>query len=919
MLVFCPNCGSRLEIPGHMEAAVGRKCPECGADFGGPQAQEQAPPAEAKPAGPLKLTKGGETARYAGPTPGAETERPTARGPTSITAPVPAHGAPAQVRRVDPAGCELLEEIGRRGAGVLYEARQIQSGDPFLVRRLLPEGGSVVDAERWALNASKLQSLRHRRVVNVMGVGLREGSPHCVVDRAAGHDLAELVARQTGGRPLNARQAVGIALDVIDGMAAAHGAGVVHGDLKPSNVFVDDSGRASVCDFGFAPRALEGGEPVASEHVMGWLPYAAPELVREGPDRADERSDSYGLGALLYYMLTGLPPFSADEAKSLVETVLGEAPVPLSDLNPKVPEELSGVVMRAIEKERSRRPANVQAIAIELRRFERAAREKLPAARAARGRPGRRALKSLAAVVLVGAAGFGAYWFLRRSGMESRIAAARDYVRQARAVERAPGRSAEAVELYRRAAAEAEGTPQEADMTILLADALVRAGEPREAADLLERAAETSFPRAGEAKVLAGRARILAGRTEDALRRWERIVRSPGPPRLSERVAEAGLDAAGTLLDSGRFEEAKAVLGFMVRLPGLAAQAGDLGGVEARARALLGEALAALGEREAARKEFDRVLLQIDELPEARARAARGLVRVAASKGPPIDLGPEEEEALGASARARLEYARLLVWRSRANEAEAVLSKLGPEEGGDPAWVALVSGELDEALGRIDAAGARYREAVRLAGESPEGARVRASATAGEARLKLRLGRAEQALEKFREVSRSFAAEAAGAVASAMVGEADSLRLLGRLDEAARRYGEAIAFSESGTQFDVRRSHLAALAGLGEVSMGTRARARAQGHFERLAEEPDAGFLGMIALAMTGEIAEAELLTAAESEAPDLAARAFYAAGLRRELAGDTVQADVLFKRAVSSSGGTSWYGALAEKRLAQE
>ncbi|MHC5055300.1 MAG: protein kinase domain-containing protein [Planctomycetota bacterium] len=914
MLLFCPSCGERFEIPGHEEANVAHKCPACGVEFGG----ERAATKDDEPAPPkLKFTSGGETSMDVGPRRTDVGPRRTGVGQrTGVTRGTPVPGAGRRApQKLEPDKCELDSEISRDGSGVLFEARDTETGKPVVVRQLLPEGGSVADAQRWALAATKLQNVRHHRLVSVLGVGLREGSPHTVVERVSGQNLAEM----TGGGRLGARQAAQLTLQIVEALSAAHGVGSVHGDLKPSNIMIDTQGRARVTDFGMLPRALKDGELEESAHVAGWMPFAAPELVRDGPEAADERSDSYSIGALLYFMLTGKAPFEADELRTLSAAVLEETPVAPSVLNPKVPADLDALIMRALEKDPNFRPANAQAVAVEIRRVEKAG---LLAARKRRwvragGGGGGRWLKALALIVVLGGGGFGAYWFINRAWKAAALSRAKQNLTDARALEKKSGltRNEDAIALYREAAKEASRSPEEARYLVEYARALLRAGKVKEALEILERAAALKSQDAVDAKVILPSALARAGRLDEARKAWDELG-GPGHDSLIQaKVVEEGLGAADDLLDSGGDEDARDVLLFL-RAVSKAPGAKPLPkGVKARMRAALGDAFAALGKTGEARAEYCAVLTDEETPGAGRVWAADGLERLAS--GPArLELSAEEMAALTVSPLAQARYARTLLARGHAQQAGVLVSTaLSSARKGTEAraWADLAAGEADEASGRFDSATLHFENAASIAAKLEGAVEVVALARVGKARVGLRLGRAAASTREFQAIAERHATNprTVEAVAAALVGAGDALRVTSQPGEASRSYRKVITAYGSH-----RPSYLQALAGIGEIQIETRSREKARDTFAKLATEGTPGVFGLIGQMMNGATGTGELAEAAEREGPDIAARAFYCAGLRHELDGRADQARDFFKRAAEAAKDVSWYRLLATRRM---
>jgi tetratricopeptide (TPR) repeat protein len=201
------------------------------------------------------------------------------------------------------------------------------------------------------------------------------------------------------------------------------------------------------------------------------------------------------------------------------------------------------------------------------------------------------------------------------------------------------------------------------------------------------------------------------------------------------------------------------------------------------------------------------------------------------------------------------------------------------------------------------------RAAARLAG----GVGVRALASVGKARVSLRLGSAAASTAEFRAIAGRYGTDTRTleAVAAALVGAGDALRVASQPGEASRSYRKVITAYSSH-----RPSYLQALAGIGEIQVETRSREKARDTFAKLAAEGDGGVFGLIGQMMNGAIGTGELIEVAEREGPDIAARAFYCAGLRLELDGRADQARAFFKRAEEEAKNVSWYRLLAKRRM---
>ncbi len=247
---------------------------------------------------------------------------------------------------------ELGEVIGRGGMGTVFRAVDSVLGRPVAVKILRGplaehDSSSVARFEREARAAA---SLNHPAVVAVYDTGADDTSRFIVMELVVGQSL-EAILRQGG--PLDPDRAAEIAAQVADALAAAHRAGIVHRDIKPANVMVAGDGTVKVLDFGIA-RAIDGATLTQNAVVLGTVAYMSPEQAAGRP--ADERSDIYSLGCLLYAMLAGHPPFTGDGAAAVLHQHANIAPRPLRDEGNHVPRSLEAVMLEMLEKSPDRRP-----------------------------------------------------------------------------------------------------------------------------------------------------------------------------------------------------------------------------------------------------------------------------------------------------------------------------------------------------------------------------------------------------------------------------------------------------------------------------------------------------------------------------------------------------------------------------------
>jgi hypothetical protein len=247
---------------------------------------------------------------------------------------------------------ELGEVIGRGGMGTVYRATDLVLKRTVAVK-VLP--AALADADpthvaRFEREARAAASLNHPGVVAVYDTGVDEATRFIVMECVTGRDLAAILREQA---PLEPARAVSIAERVADALAAAHAAGIVHRDVKPANVMVAEDGSVKVLDFGIA-RALDGATLTHGASVLGSAAYMAPEQALG--ERADERSDIYSLGCVLYAMLTGRPPFTGEAAAAVLHQHVNAETRPPSQINPRVPPALDALVIAMLAKAPDARP-----------------------------------------------------------------------------------------------------------------------------------------------------------------------------------------------------------------------------------------------------------------------------------------------------------------------------------------------------------------------------------------------------------------------------------------------------------------------------------------------------------------------------------------------------------------------------------
>jgi tetratricopeptide (TPR) repeat protein len=253
----------------------------------------------------------------------------------------------------------VLRPIARGGMAEVYEVEHIESGEHLALKQLMAKGTAL---QRFNREYEAMIRLNHPNIVRVYHYGLHDGMPWLTMELLRGDQVQ--VAAKNAGRPGDAarnREVIRIAHDVARALDHIHRRGLVHRDLKSANVLVLPDGRVKILDFG-TTRLVDGLEAITKPgEFLGTLHYAAPEQVR-GKD-LDGRADLYALGTLMYRLLSGVLPFQTDNLNQLAKQVVRDAPKPIRELVPGVPEELAQLVHALLEKKPEDRPQSGGAVA----------------------------------------------------------------------------------------------------------------------------------------------------------------------------------------------------------------------------------------------------------------------------------------------------------------------------------------------------------------------------------------------------------------------------------------------------------------------------------------------------------------------------------------------------------------------------
>jgi predicted Ser/Thr protein kinase len=243
-------------------------------------------------------------------------------------------------------GCEIEAFIAAGGMGAVYRARKSLLGRTVAVKVLYSHlCADPVLLKRFLREAQLAASFDHPSIVKVYDVGEEKGRHFIVMEYVEGRDLRDILNKDG---PLPAAKAVRIARQVAEALAYAHERGVVHRDIKPANIIHTSSGTVKVADLGLARPIEEETQVTASGQLLGTPAFMSPEQCRG--EAVDGRSDLYSLGATLYMLLCGKPPFQADSAAAVIHRVINERPPSLDDLVPGVPEKVVALIKRLMAK-----------------------------------------------------------------------------------------------------------------------------------------------------------------------------------------------------------------------------------------------------------------------------------------------------------------------------------------------------------------------------------------------------------------------------------------------------------------------------------------------------------------------------------------------------------------------------------------
>ena len=262
---------------------------------------------------------------------------------------------------------QIIEELGRGGMGRVYKVLDKDIDEKMALKLLNLEVATDEKIIKRFQNELKFaRKITHKNVCKMYHLAKKEETPYITMEYVPGEDLKSLIKRK---EKLAAEEAISIAKQVCEGLVEAHELGVVHRDLKPQNIMIDDKGRAKIMDFGIS-RSLETKGVTEAGVIIGTPEYMSPEQV-EGKE-VGKRSDIYSVGVILYEMVTGKIPFEGGTALSIALKHKSEMPQEPWQINAQISESLSRVILKCMEKDKEKRYEGADELLSELVKIEEA-------------------------------------------------------------------------------------------------------------------------------------------------------------------------------------------------------------------------------------------------------------------------------------------------------------------------------------------------------------------------------------------------------------------------------------------------------------------------------------------------------------------------------------------------------------------
>ncbi|NIM91614.1 MAG: protein kinase [Candidatus Aminicenantes bacterium] len=260
---------------------------------------------------------------------------------------------------------EIIEELGKGGMGKVYRVEDKKIKEEVALKLIKPDIASDKKTiERFSNELKMSRKIAHRNVCKMYDLGEEKGTHYITMEYVPGEDLKSFIRR---AGTLSAGKTIFIAKQVCEGLSEAHRLGVVHRDLKPQNIMIDKEGNARIMDFGIA-RSIAGKGITGAGVMIGTPEYMSPEQAEV--KEVDQRSDIYSLGVILYEMVTGRVPFEGETPLGIAMKHKSEVPKDPKELNTQMPEDLSRVILRCMEKDKEKRYQNAGEVRSELENIE---------------------------------------------------------------------------------------------------------------------------------------------------------------------------------------------------------------------------------------------------------------------------------------------------------------------------------------------------------------------------------------------------------------------------------------------------------------------------------------------------------------------------------------------------------------------
>ncbi|MEJ2535656.1 MAG: protein kinase [Calditrichia bacterium] len=259
---------------------------------------------------------------------------------------------------------KILEELGRGGMGVVFLAEDTRLDRKVAIKFLPPQiAGNTEERKRFEIEAKAAAALNHPNIATIYAIEEADDEMFIVMEYIDGQELKNIV-RAYHDTPIPIKDIINYAIQIAEGLQAAHEKGIVHRDIKSSNIMITEKGQVKIMDFGLA-KVGQGIQLTREKSTLGTVAYMSPEQARG--DEVDYRTDIWSFGVVLYEMLTGQLPFRGDYDQAVIYAILNEYPKPLDEERPEMPKELQNIVTQALQKNPEERYQQVQDLLSDLK------------------------------------------------------------------------------------------------------------------------------------------------------------------------------------------------------------------------------------------------------------------------------------------------------------------------------------------------------------------------------------------------------------------------------------------------------------------------------------------------------------------------------------------------------------------------